>query len=103
MQVEEKRKMNQFERSLNLEQAVIWKNDVEKFTYQEQEINNKVKNKLKQVKIMNLSNQEFLLKQIEEKKGKRAEKMNDHEYLLNRNLLEQVKNITQNKQKKSIF
>jgi hypothetical protein len=47
MQVEEKRKMNQFERSLNLEQAVIWKNDVEKFTYQEQEINNKVKNKLK--------------------------------------------------------
>jgi hypothetical protein len=47
MQVEEKRKMNQFERSLNLEQAVIWKNDVEKFTYQEQEINNKVNYKLK--------------------------------------------------------
>jgi hypothetical protein len=46
---------------------------------------------------MNVSNQEFLLKQIEEKKGKRVEKMNDHEYLLNKNLLEQVKNITQNK------
>ena len=103
MQVEEKRKMNQFERSLNLEQAVIWKNDVEKFTYQEQEINNKVNYKLKQVKLMNVSNQEFLLKQIEEKKGKRVEKMNDHEYLLNKNLLEQVKNITQNKQKSLFF
>ena len=43
MQVDEKRKVNEFERSLNSEQAMIWKTDVQKFISQEQEINSKVK------------------------------------------------------------
>ena len=40
---------------------------------------------------MNVGNQDFLLKQIQEKKGKKFEKMNDHEYSVNRNMLESVK------------
>ena len=43
MQVDEKRNVNEFERSLNSEQAMIWKTDVQKFISQEQEINSKVK------------------------------------------------------------
>ena len=43
MQVDEKRKVKEFERSLNSEQAMIWKTDVQKFISQEQEINSKVK------------------------------------------------------------
>ena len=46
---------------------------------------------------MNLSNQEFLLKQISEKKGKKYVRMNDHEYLLNRQLLENAKTIAADK------
>jgi len=84
MQVEEKRKINNFEKSLNSEQARIWKQDVENFTCQEQDTNSKVRS-------MNVSNQEFLLRQMQEKKGKKHAKMNEHEYLLNRNLLEQIK------------
>lgn len=94
MQVDEKRKMNNFERSLDSEQAKIWRTDVQKFFDQEKDINNKVIKVIIQVKIMNLSNQEFLLKQIAEKKGKKFEKMNEQEYLLNRNLLEKVKTNT---------
>jgi len=90
MQVEEKRKINNFDKSLNSEQARIWKQDVENFTCQEQDTNSKVKS-------MNLSNQEFLLKQMQEKKGKKHAKMNEHEYLLNRNLLEQIKPNPQDK------
>ena len=44
MQVDEKKKINDFERSLNSEQAHIWKTDVQKFFSQEQEINSKVIN-----------------------------------------------------------
>jgi len=83
MQMEEKRKINEFEKSLNAEQARIWKTDVEKFVEQEHEINGKIR-------AMNLCNQEFLMKQIDERKGKKHLKMNDNEYQLNRNLLEQI-------------
>jgi hypothetical protein len=38
MQVEEKRRFNQFEKSLDHEQARIWKIDTEKFYEQEQEV-----------------------------------------------------------------
>jgi len=83
MQVEEKRKINDFDRSLNTEQARIWKTDVAKFAVQEQEINGKIR-------AMNLCNQDFLLKQIQDRKGQKSQKMNDKEYQLNRNLLEQI-------------
>jgi hypothetical protein len=85
MQIEEKRKVNDFERSLNSEQAKIWKTDVDRFYYQEQEINGKIK-------AMNVCNQDFLMRQMNEKKGKKFEKMSDSEYQLNKNILEQVVN-----------
>jgi len=83
MQVEEKRKINEFEKSLNTEQAKIWKTDVQKFAEQEQEINGKIR-------AMNVCNQGFLLKQIENRKGKKYQKMDENEYQLNKNLLEQI-------------
>lgn len=42
MQVEEKRKMQDFEKTLNSEQARIWKTDTQKFYEQEKEINDMV-------------------------------------------------------------
>jgi hypothetical protein len=42
MQVEEKRRFNEFERSLDDEQARIWRIDCEKYHEQEKDINDKV-------------------------------------------------------------
>ena len=42
MQVEDKKKLNEFERTLDQEQARIWKIDSEKFHQQEKEIGEKV-------------------------------------------------------------
>jgi hypothetical protein len=42
MQVEEKRRMNEFEKNLDNEQARIWKMDTNKFNSMENEINTKV-------------------------------------------------------------
>ncbi len=42
MQVEEKKKMMEFEKTLNSEQARIWKIDTNKFNEQEKEISDKV-------------------------------------------------------------
>lgn len=43
MQVEERKRFNDFEKSLDHEQARIWKIDCDKFHEQEKEINDKVK------------------------------------------------------------
>ena len=43
MQVDEKRKMGDFEKLLNSDQARIWKIDTNRFTEQEREIYEKVK------------------------------------------------------------
>jgi len=86
MQVDEKRKINEFEKSLNSEQAKIWKTDVKKFAEQEQEIGGKIR-------AMNLCNQEFLMRQMNERKGKKYDggKMSENEYQLNKNILENIK------------
>jgi len=42
MQIDEKKKMMEFEKTLDLEQARIWKMDTNKFNEQEKEINEKV-------------------------------------------------------------
>lgn len=42
MQVEEKKRFNDFEKSLDHEQARIWKIDCEKYHEQEKDINDKV-------------------------------------------------------------
>lgn len=43
MQVEEKKKISEFEKTLNSEQARIWRIDTHKFVEQEKEHNEKVK------------------------------------------------------------
>lgn len=42
MQIEEKRKILEFEKTLNMEQARIWRTDTNKFQNLEKEINEKV-------------------------------------------------------------
>jgi hypothetical protein len=42
MQVEEKKRLNEFERARDVEQARIWKIDADKYHEQEKEINEKV-------------------------------------------------------------
>jgi hypothetical protein len=42
MQIEEKKRMNEFEKTLNSEQARIWKTDTKRFYDQEKEIQEKV-------------------------------------------------------------
>ena len=46
MQVEEKKRMNVFEKNLDCEQAKIWEIDSYRFKAQEKEVNEKVKKKL---------------------------------------------------------
>jgi len=84
MQVEEKRNNREFEKSLNFEQSKIWKIDVEKQKIQEDETNEKIK-------IMNKSNKVFLMKQIQDRKIKKNDKMSESEYKLNREMLEKIK------------
>jgi hypothetical protein len=42
LQVDEKRRMNDFEKAMNNEQARIWKKDTQNYYQQEKEINEKV-------------------------------------------------------------
>jgi hypothetical protein len=42
IQVDEKRKMNEFEKAMDNDQARIWKKDTENYYQQEKEINEKV-------------------------------------------------------------
>jgi len=83
MQVDEKRKMNDFEKTLNSEQARIWRIDTQRFYDQEKDINEKVR-------FMNTINSNYLKEQIDLKKGKNV-KMSDAEYRLNKNILSQIK------------
>merc|ERR1712151_1230993 len=70
MQVEEKRRTNQFEKSLDYEQARIWKIDTEKFYEQEQDI-------VDQVRSLNTLNSQYLKNQIDSKNLKKSTKMSD--------------------------
>ncbi len=83
MQVEDKKRMNDFERTLNSEQARIWKTDTHRFYEQEKEIHDKVRQ-------CNIMNSDYLKTQINLKRNGQI-KMTDHEYALNRNLLENIK------------
>jgi hypothetical protein len=42
MQVDEKKKISEFEKTLNVEQARIWNTDANRYVEQEKEINEKV-------------------------------------------------------------
>jgi len=79
-----KRRNLEFEKTLNFEQSKIWKIDGEKQKMQEDETNEKIK-------VMNKSNKDFLMRQIQDRKIKKNEKMSDSEYKLNREVLEKIK------------
>ena len=44
MQVEEKKRMNAYEKDLDVEQAKIWQIDSQRYKEQEREVNDKVNN-----------------------------------------------------------
>ena len=86
MQVEEKKKEEDFLKALDYEQARIWNVDCKKYMEDEKIIDGKIKK-------MNKINQDSLIKQINEnsKKKKMRKNMSDAEYYMNRDLLEKAK------------
>ena len=84
MQIEEKKKEEEFLKSLDYEQARIWALDCKKFNEDEKEIKNILRD-------MNKRNMNLLMEQIKKKKSMKKNKMNDNEYAMNKNLLEKAK------------
>lgn len=86
MQVEEKQKMQQFEKLLDNEQARIWNTDCKKYCQDEKIINEKIRK-------MNKNNLDCVMNQIKARKEKKNQqtKMSPTEYAINRRTLEQAK------------
>ena len=86
MQIEEKKKEEDFLKALDYEQARIWNVDCKKYMEDEKIINGKIKT-------MNKINQDNLIRQMNEnsKKKKMRRNMSDAEYYMNRDLLEKAK------------
>ena len=87
MQIEEKKKEEEFLKALDYEQARIWNVDVKKYSEDEKIIDNKIRE-------MNKKNLDCLIKQMNENSNKKNIKKNtmtDAEYYMNRNLLEKAK------------
>ena len=86
MQVEEKKKEEDFLKALDLEQARIWNVDCKKYYEDEKIIDGKIRQ-------MNKRNLDCLFKQISENTNKKKNKKNmtDNEYYLNRELIEKAK------------
>ena len=83
MQIEEKKKEEDFIKLLDEEQARIWNMDCKRFLDDERKIN-------KNIKILHKKNFECLMKQIEEKKKVENNQniMSENEYAMNREILE---------------
>ncbi len=88
MQIEEKKKEEDFLKALDYEQARIWNVDIKKYCEDEKIINEKIKE-------MNKKNLDCLIKQMKanssKKKVKKNNNMTDAEYYMNRDLLEKAK------------
>ena len=95
IQIEEKRKEKEFEKSLWKEQGKIWNIDSEKYALHKKEIEEKIKK-------MNLKNAERLREQIESKKEENIKKksMSIMEYSLNKNILNKIMDSQNNKKNK---
>ena len=83
MQIEEKKKEEDFLKSLDDEQARIWAIDCKKYFEDERDIERKIR-------IMNKRNLDLVMEQINKKKNKKN-CMSDTEYAMNRDLLEKAK------------
>ena len=85
MQIEEKKKEEDFLKSLDYEQARIWAMDCNKYNEDEKIIKSKIRE-------MNKRNLESVMEQINKKKqNNKKERMNDTEYFMNREILEKAK------------
>ena len=84
MQIAERKKEEEFLKSLDYEQARIWAIDCKKYNDDEKEIG-------KRIKEMNKRNMNTLMEQINKKKNKNKDEMNETEYAMNRKLLEKAK------------
>jgi hypothetical protein len=85
MQVEEKKKEENFLRLLDEEQARIWNIDCKKYFDDEKDVE-------KKIKLMNKLNFDALMNQIEEKKRSKSRQntMSDNEYAMNKDILEKA-------------
>ena len=85
MQIEERKKEEDFLKSLDYEQARIWAIDCKKYNEDEKAIENKIKE-------MNKRNMDSVMEQInKKKKGNKKTAMNETEYAMNREILEKAK------------
>ena len=84
MQIKERKKEEDFVKSLDYEQARIWAADTKKYKEDEKAIRNRLRT-------MNKRNMNILMEQINKKKNQSENKMNDTEYAMNRKLLEKAK------------
>ena len=84
MQIEERKKEEDFLKSLDYEQARIWAIDCKKYNDDEKEINKKIRE-------MNKRNMESVMEQINKKKKNNKKGMNETEYAMNREILEKAK------------
>ena len=84
MQIEERKKEEDFLKSLDYEQARIWALDCKKYNDDEKEINTRIRE-------MNKRNMNILMDQINKNRNKKKTGMSDTEYAMNRKLLEQAK------------
>ena len=84
MQIAERKKEEDFLKSLDYEQARIWALDCKKYNNDEKAIENKIRE-------MNKRNMNMLMDQISKNKGKIKNGMNETEYAMNRKILEQAK------------
>ena len=87
MQVEEKKKEEDFLKALDSEQARIWNVDAKKYYEDEKIIDGKIR-------AMNKRNQDCLIQQMNEnmnKKNTKKNTMSDAEYYMNKDLLEKAK------------
>jgi hypothetical protein len=85
-QMEDKAKLTQQERELNVQQAAVWKANLAEYEREEKEI-------LTKTRIVNKQNAEYLQKQVRaaRSKGKTGNLLSQDEYLMNRQLLEKAK------------
>ena len=84
MQIEERKKEEDFLKSLDYEQARIWAIDCKKYNDDEKEIKKKIRE-------MNKRNMDSVMEQINKKKKNNKKGMNETEYAMNREILEKTK------------
>ena len=84
MQIEEKKKEEDFLKSLDDEQARIWAIDCKKYFEDERDIERKIR-------LMNKRNLDLVMEQINKRKMNKKQVMSDTEYAMNRDILQKAR------------